>query len=60
MQFNFARKKAPQKAVRETVVPEPSYNIPLVLAGTEGILQLPPCRMRVPRLVPPAEYICSD
>ena len=33
LQFNFAR-KAPQKVARGTVIPEPSYNIPLVLAGT--------------------------
>lgn len=40
LQFNFAKKKAPQKVVRDTVIPEPSYNIPLVLAGVEGMLHL--------------------
>ncbi|KAK9905698.1 hypothetical protein WJX75_004763 [Coccomyxa subellipsoidea] len=29
--------KAPKKLARETVVPEPSYNIPLVLAGLTGL-----------------------
>ena len=33
MQWNFGKKELPLKVVRETVIPEPSYSIPAVLAG---------------------------
>lgn len=42
VQFNFAR-KAPQKVARETIIPEPSYNIPLVLAGLHLCHEDLPC-----------------
>lgn len=33
MQFNFGKKVVEQKVTRETVIPEPSYNLPIALAG---------------------------
>lgn len=31
--FNFTKKEAPKRVVRETIIPKPSYNIPAVLLG---------------------------
>lgn len=33
VQFNFGKKVVEQRATRETVIPEPSYNLPIALAG---------------------------
>lgn len=34
--FNFGKPKAPEKIARETVVPEPSYALPIALTGIAG------------------------
>ena len=33
VQFNFGKPKVPGKVARETVIPEPSYSLPIALAG---------------------------
>jgi hypothetical protein len=45
LQFQFGKKKAAPKVIRETVIPEPDYRIPLVLLGTNLLPTLSFCRI---------------
>jgi len=45
LQFQFGKKKAAPKVIRETVIPEPDYRFSLVLLGTNLLPTLSFCRI---------------
>jgi hypothetical protein len=45
LQFQFGKKKAAPKVIRETVIPEPDYRVSLVLLGTNLLPTLSFCRI---------------